>query len=33
VKIPLDDASSQADIDTARDLELLKVSPEQGRLL
>ncbi|HEX4048966.1 MAG TPA: hypothetical protein VH309_14065, partial [Elusimicrobiota bacterium] len=33
VKIPLDDASSQADIDTAADLELLKVSPEQGRLL
>ncbi|MDE2490681.1 MAG: nucleotidyltransferase family protein, partial [Elusimicrobia bacterium] len=37
VKIPLDDASTQADIDTARDLELLKVkaeaAPEQGRLL
>ena len=33
VKIPLDDASSQADIDTARDLELLKDSPEQGRLI
>ncbi len=37
VKIPLDDASSQADIDTAADLELLKesieVRPEQGRLL
>jgi CTP:molybdopterin cytidylyltransferase MocA/xanthine/CO dehydrogenase XdhC/CoxF family maturation factor len=33
VKIPLDDASSQADIDTALDLELLKVKPEQGRLL
>jgi molybdenum cofactor cytidylyltransferase len=37
VKIPLDDASSQADIDTAADLELLKDSveaaPEQGRLL
>ncbi|MFI5361972.1 MAG: NTP transferase domain-containing protein [Elusimicrobiota bacterium] len=32
VKIPLEDASSQADIDTARDLELLK-GPEQGRLL
>ena len=33
VKIPLDDASTQADIDTAQDLELLKVKPEQGRLL
>jgi CTP:molybdopterin cytidylyltransferase MocA/xanthine/CO dehydrogenase XdhC/CoxF family maturation factor len=33
VKIPLDDASTQADIDTAQDLELLKVAPEQGRLL
>jgi CTP:molybdopterin cytidylyltransferase MocA/xanthine/CO dehydrogenase XdhC/CoxF family maturation factor len=33
VKIPLDDASTQADIDTARDLELLKSQPEQGRLL
>lgn len=33
VKIPLDDASTQADIDTAKDLELLKVRPEQGRLL
>lgn len=33
VKIPLDDASTQADIDTAQDLELLKVRPEQGRLL
>ncbi|OGR48366.1 MAG: hypothetical protein A2X40_00100 [Elusimicrobia bacterium GWC2_65_9] len=32
VKIPLEDASTQADIDTARDLELLKVPPEQGRL-
>jgi molybdenum cofactor cytidylyltransferase len=32
VKIPLDDASSQADIDTAADLQLLK-APEQGRLL
>ena len=32
VKIPLDDASTQADIDTARDLELLR-TPEQGRLL
>lgn len=31
VKIPLEDSSSQADIDTAQDLELLK--PEQGRLL
>ena len=33
VKIPLEDASTQADIDTAQDLELLKVPPEQGRLL
>ncbi len=34
VKIPLDDAYTQADIDTAEDLELLKVKPEaQGRLL
>jgi len=33
VKIPLDDASTQADIDTARDLELLKVKPEEPRLL
>ncbi len=33
VKIPLEDASTQADIDTARDLELLKDKPEQGRLL
>ncbi|MFI5345879.1 MAG: NTP transferase domain-containing protein [Elusimicrobiota bacterium] len=33
VKIPLDDANTQADIDTAQDLELLKVRPEQGRLL
>ena len=28
VKIPLEDASTQADIDTAEDLELLKVGPE-----
>lgn len=34
VKVPLDDASSQADIDTAADLELLRVKPDsQGRLL
>lgn len=33
VKIHLEDASTQADIDTAQDLELLKVRPEQGRLL
>ena len=34
VKIPLDDASTQADVDTAEDLELLRVRPEtQGRLL
>lgn len=33
VKIPLEDASTQVDIDTAQDLELLKVQPEQGRLL
>lgn len=34
VKIPLDDGSTQADIDTAQDLELLNVKPEtQGRLL
>lgn len=32
VKIPLEDDSSQADIDTAADLQLLK-TPEQGRLL
>ncbi len=30
VKIPLDDASSQVDIDTAQDLELLSVSPESS---
>jgi CTP:molybdopterin cytidylyltransferase MocA/xanthine/CO dehydrogenase XdhC/CoxF family maturation factor len=34
VKIPLDDGLTQADIDTAQDLELLNVKPEvQGRLL
>jgi CTP:molybdopterin cytidylyltransferase MocA len=34
VKIPLDDDLTQADIDTAQDLELLNVRPaEQGRLL
>ncbi|MEQ1918788.1 MAG: nucleotidyltransferase family protein [Elusimicrobiota bacterium] len=34
VKIPLDDGNTQADIDTAQDLELLNVKPEtQGRLL
>ena len=33
VKIPLADASSQADIDTARDLELLNACPEPGRPL
>jgi molybdenum cofactor cytidylyltransferase len=34
VKIPLDDDRTQADIDTASDLELLRVKPEtQGRLL
>jgi CTP:molybdopterin cytidylyltransferase MocA/xanthine/CO dehydrogenase XdhC/CoxF family maturation factor len=33
VKIPLDDASTQADIDTAADLELLREKPGQGRLL
>lgn len=33
VKIPLDDASTQADIDTAQDLELLKVKAEQPPLL
>lgn len=34
VKIPLEDGRTQADIDTAADLELLKVRPEtQGRLL
>ena len=34
VKIPLDDGRTQADIDTAADLELLRVRPDgQGRLL
>jgi len=34
VKIPLDDGATQADIDTAQDLELLNVKPgTQGRLL
>jgi CTP:molybdopterin cytidylyltransferase MocA len=33
VKIPLDDDSTQADIDTAADLELLREKPGQGRLL
>jgi molybdenum cofactor cytidylyltransferase len=34
VKIPLDDDYTQADIDTAQDLELLRIKPEsQGRLL
>jgi molybdenum cofactor cytidylyltransferase len=33
VKIPLEDASSQADIDTESDLQLLKSSHRQGRLL
>ncbi|MDX6768284.1 MAG: NTP transferase domain-containing protein [Elusimicrobiota bacterium] len=34
VKIPLEDGRTQADIDTAADLELLKVRPDaQGRLL
>ncbi len=34
VKVPLDDGFTQADIDTAQDLELLNVKPEtQGRLL
>lgn len=33
VKIPLEDDSTQVDIDTTQDLELLKVRPEQGRLL
>jgi molybdenum cofactor cytidylyltransferase len=34
VKIPLDDGCTQADVDTAQDLELLNVKPEtQGRLL
>lgn len=34
VKIPLDDDDTQADIDTAQDLELLRVKPDtQGRLL
>lgn len=34
VKIPLDDGRTQADIDTAQDLELLNVKPEtQGRLI
>lgn len=32
VRIPLDDASTQADIDTERDLELLKVAPEPPTL-
>ncbi len=34
IKIPLDDGYTQADIDTAQDLDLLNVNPEtQGRLL
>jgi CTP:molybdopterin cytidylyltransferase MocA/xanthine/CO dehydrogenase XdhC/CoxF family maturation factor len=33
VKIPLEDASTQADIDTAADLDFLREKPEQGRLL
>ena len=33
VKIPLPDGSTQADIDTAQDLELVKVKDPQGRLL
>ena len=34
VMIPLDDGETQADIDTAQDLELLNVKSEtQGRLL
>jgi len=33
VKIPLDDSSTQIDIDTAADLDLLREKPEQGRLL
>jgi molybdenum cofactor cytidylyltransferase len=34
VKVPLEDGRTQADVDTAADLELLRVRPEaQGRLL